>query len=609
MSAPHTLNQPKLLKPWISLASTLTLSISVTLGLAACSKPDEPLSTAQVKDLAATQGQTQGQIQADPHGEKLELTPKVIPQTDLPPEGTRSLFDHFAAQNHGVPYPFSKLVETLTKLNPDGKGPVLVMLPHGRSLLKGQANDEKPRVLLAADFQAPNTEAALGVNMRGQMFLGFTENANEIEVLSYNEAAGRFEFQLVQDYTETGSRKLVYAKRQICLTCHQGGAPIFSQRPWNETNAATQTIQNILTARKAAGQDPHSYLGLPTAVPLSEPERFDELTDVANFFASTQKLWLDGCGKGDEGIACRKTLFKLALEYKAQPGDFKEEGPIVNVLKELQHASLGSRSIVVAESDLVNRDPYAEIGGWKGFWRQFTSANIKLGDGAKNNEDLEAFDKLPKLSVALDPLTKRTPKRSLTAENVDGVYGVASLMTESDIQGLMKRANFQVGAIKNAVDQLPNDLFGERQFERVRLVQALMESKALPGPTKTLQYAFTDVSEMSPPVASGEPPLTLAANSPLMPFKEYCFSCHRGNPSKRLNFLGADTEDKVLAELRDKIEVRDALDWERYRGTDKASILMPPTDSAQYAKLVEHLKKNPEALKAMRATVPGLFSL
>jgi hypothetical protein len=581
------------------------LMLCLTLGVSGCGKTDEQLSTAQVTDLAATQSQTQ----TDVNSEKLEITPRVIPQTDLPPQGTRSLFDHFAAQNHGVPYPFSKLVETLGKMNPEGKAPVLVMIPHGRSLLKGQANDEKPRVLLAADFQSPNTEAALGVNMRGQMFLGFTENANEIEVLSYNEAAGRFEFQLVQDYTETGSRKLVYAKRQICLTCHQGGAPIFSQRPWTETNASTQTIQNILTARKSAGLDPHSYLGLPTSVPLSEPERYDELTDVANFFATTQKLWLDGCGKGDEGVACRKTLFKLALEYKAQPGDFKEEGAIVSTLRELQKSGLGNKPILVAESDLVNRDPYAEIGGWKGFFRKFTSANIKLGDGAKNNEDLEAFDKLPKLSVALDPLTKRLPKRSLTAESIDGVYGVASLMTESDIQGLMKRANFKIGTLTSAVDQLPNELFGERQFERVRLVQALMESKSMPGPSKTLQYAFTDVSEMSPPVASGEPPLELSVNSPLLPYKEYCFSCHRGNPSKRLNFLGADTEDKVLAELKDKIEVRDALDWDRYKGTDKASILMPPTDSAQYAKLLEHLKKDPDALKSMRATVPGLFSL
>lgn len=583
----------------------IALMLCLSLGVGGCGKTDEQLSTAQVTDLAAAQSQTQTEI----NSEKLEITPRVIPQTDLPPEGTRSLFDHFAAQNHGVPYPFSKLVETLGKMNPEGKAPVLVMIPHGRSLLKGQANDEKPRVLLAADFQAPNTEAALGVNMRGQMFLGFTENANEIEVLSYNEAAGRFEFQLVQDYTETGSRKLVYAKRQICLTCHQGGAPIFSQRPWTETNASTQTIQNILTARKSAGLDPHSYLGLPTSVPLSEPERYDELTDVANFFATTQKLWLDGCGKGDEGVACRKTLFKLALEYKAQPGDFKEEGAIVSTLKDLQKSGLGNKPILVAESDLVNRDPYAEIDGWKGFFRKFTSANIKLGDGAKNNEDLEAFDKLPKLSVALDPLTKRLPKRSLTAESIDGVYGVASLMTESDIQGLMKRANFKIGTLTGAVDHLPNELFSEHQFERVKLVKALMESKDLPGPSKTLQYAFTDVSEMSPPVASGEPPLELSVNSPLLPYKEYCFSCHRGNPSKRLNFLGADTEDKVLAELKDKIEVRDALDWDRYKGTDKASILMPPTDSAQYAKLLEHLKKDPEALKAMRATVPGLFSL
>ena len=569
-------------------------------------RDDKPLSQASVAALAKNA--------APVEAEKL-LSTQVLSDEDLPPEGTRSLFDHLAAQAGGVPYPFEKLVETVQKLNPEGHPPVLVMLPHGRSLLKGQSDDTRPRVLLAADFQAPNTPAALGVNMRGQLFLGFVENANEIEVLSYNEAAGRFEFQLVQDYSATGARKLVYARRQICVTCHQGAAPIFSQRPWEETNGASGTTEAILRARTAAGVDPHTYLGIPTSAPLSAPERFDELTDIGNFFAATQTLWIDGCGDpaqlGATAVNCRKTQLKLALRYKAQPGDFREEGPLVERLRQAQTLSLGTRTIAVAESDLSNRNPVLEQQGIKAWFKQFTGARIKLGDGARNNEELDAFDKLPKLPLELDPLTRRPPKRVLNAQHVDAAYGLASLLTESDIQTLMHAADWQIAKLDQAVDKLPAELFGAKPFVRSTMVRALLSSRELPlvarqGP-RPLAFAYTEVSDMSPPVVSGVPPLALSANSALKPYETYCFSCHRGNPAKRLNFMGADSEDAVLAQMRDKVEIRDALDWERYDGTDKASILMPPRDSRQYALMKDAEKKDPKLRDTMRAVVPGLF--
>ena len=568
-----------------------------------------PTSTAKVAELAKQSDA--GRVQIN----ELALSDTVLSDDDLPPEGTRSLFDNIAAANNGVPYPFSKLVETLTKMNPSGEQPVIVMLPHGRSLLKGQSDDTKPRVLLAADFQAPNTPAALGVNTRRQLILGFVENADEIEVLSYNEAAGRFEFQLVQDYSATGARKLLYAKRQVCLTCHQGGAPIFSQRPWEETTAASGTIEAMLRARTQAGLDPHSYLGMPTVAPLSAPERFDELTDVGNFFATTQKLWLDGCGDpavlGQGAIECRKTALKLALKYKAEPGAFREEGPLVEKLRELQANSLGDKTVAVAESDLTNRNPVAEQQGFKAWLRSLTTARIKLGDGAKDNEDLEAFDQLPKLPLALDPLTKREPKRLITAEQIDGAYGLASLFTESDIDTLMQAANYEFTAVSNAIDTLPSHLFEAKPFERVKMMQALLKSPALPvvrnnAPIE-LAYAYSDVSDMSAPMASGAPALQLSFNSPLQNYENYCFSCHRGNPAKRLNFMGADTAATVLAQIREKVEIRDALDWARYEGTDKASIIMPPPDSKQYALMKEELARNPELLIDMRKQVPSLF--
>lgn len=567
--------------------------VAAVFGLSAYLFPSGP----SVTQLATVKGVT------DPDA----LSTQLISAEDLPPEGTRSLFDHVVSQANGVPYPFEKLVETIQKLDSSGQAPVVVMLPQGRSLLKAQANDSHPRVLMAADFQTGNGKSSLGLNTRGQLFLGFVENANEIEVLSYNEAAGRFEFQLVQDYSETGARKLVYAKRAVCTTCHQGGAPIFSQRPWAETNASEKSAEAILTARKAAGLDAEHYLGFPVKVGLGVPERFDELTDVGNFFAATQKLWLDACGNNDTGRQCRRQMLKLAVAYTADPGSFNADAPAAARLKTLQAQGLGLRQIAVPESDINNRDPYAQAKTLREKLVAVFNRPHKPGEGAKNNEDLEAFDRLPKLPAALDPLTQRPAKRQLKSTDVDGAFGVASLLTYSDVDSLIAAAGGKIDGVYQAIDRAPDSLFDAKPFVRVHMMQALLNPAVIASVAASPRYAMLDTSEMSPPVSIGLPPLALPGQSPLNDYQKYCFSCHRGNPQKRLNFMAGKDEAEVLAVLKKKSDVRDALDWERYLGTDKASKLMPPTDSAQYRLMSAEVKKDPKLLERMKSVIPGLF--
>lgn len=520
---------------------------------------------------------------------------KVISREDLPPEGTRALFDHLVAQADGVPWPFEKLVAMIAKRDPSGAQPLVLMVPDGRSLLKGQADYAHPRILMAADFQAPGSPASLGLAPRGQLFLGFTAQANEIEVISYNEAAGRFEFQLVQDYTANGARKLVYAKRAVCESCHQGGTPIFSVRPWNETNGQPETAARITAAVGA-----ERYLDFSTAVPLATPERYDELTDVGNFIVASQKLWLDQCADA----ACRRVLLKLALSYARAPGDFVADGPAVAELRTLQ-AAANAKPIAVPQSDLPNRDPIGEAKGIKGWWRGLFKPKIKLGDGAKTNEDLEAFDRLPKLPPEQDPLTSRAPKRLLTASDIDGVYGLASLFTPDDVQRLKSASGFAWTAVEQGVDRLPESFFAHAPFSRVKTLQVLLPLVSASATVPA--YCCLDVGEMSPPIASGEAPVQLAADSKLQPFAHFCFACHRGNPSKRLNFMSGATEAEVRQNIEAKSEIRDALDWDRYRGTDKAAKLMPPVDAPQHAAMEEAIKQNPKLLEEMRAVVPGLF--
>ena len=529
---------------------------------------------------------------------------KLIHGDDLPPPGTRSLFDHLIAQNDVLPYPFEKLIALLGKQDPANQPPLVVMIPYGRSLLKASADYEHPRVLVTADFQAPETSAALGFAPRGQLFLGFVENAHEIEVLSYNEAAGRFEFQLVQDYCEGCLPKLVYAKRAICTTCHQGAVPIFPQRPWNETNGQPQTAAKIVEARQAAGFNHERYLTALIANPLSAPERFDELTDVGEFIPVTQRIWLDACANADTGVDCRRQMLKLALLYLWSPGEFDDKSKDAQRLRDLQARSWPASGIAVPGNDLFNRDPLAESRGIRGWLHDLTTPKPKPGEGAKNNEDLEAFDKLPKLPAGLDPLTPRAPKRILTAQDIDGAFGVAALFTDSDFKTLEKAAKHERDTLLAAVDKIDPDFFKPAPYSRVKAMQALtiaLGAKKAPG------YCCLETADMSPPVASGEPPVAISKGSPLENFEHYCFACHRGNPSKRLNFMAGKSEADVLAHIKEKSEIRDVLDWARYRGTDKENKLMPPADAAQRRELERALADNPKLLEQMRAVVPGLF--
>ena len=52
------------------------------------------------------------------------LSDSVLSSEDLPPPGTRSLFDHLVAQNDGLPYPFDQLVEMIRQLADEPWAPV-----------------------------------------------------------------------------------------------------------------------------------------------------------------------------------------------------------------------------------------------------------------------------------------------------------------------------------------------------------------------------------------------------------------------------------------------------------------------------------------------------
>jgi len=219
-------------------------------------------------------------------------------QDDLPPLG-RSRFDQLIG-SQPVPYPFSRLLNVINRqMQTDAGGlpPLKVtLIPLGRSLQREAGAPDYfsfPRVVAAADGASKPGIPPL----KDRLFLGYHEKGAVIEVISYNDAAGRFEFQVVRDYRQGKAPQLFYARRSLCLACHQNGAPIFARPLWDETPANPAIAARLRDTRRdfygirAGGTDIAYFI--------------DAASDRANMFAVWQTLWQRGCGRGEAGGRCR----------------------------------------------------------------------------------------------------------------------------------------------------------------------------------------------------------------------------------------------------------------------------------------------------------------
>ncbi len=519
----------------------------------------------------------------------------LISREDLPPEGTRSLVDFIFAENNGIPYPFEKMIEVLASYDQDGKAPASLMIPFSRSLLKASSDLAQPRVVIAADME-PGNSSELQPQFKGRLFMGLSQGADEIELVSYNELAGRYEFQLIKDYKVGGTPKLVYAQRSICLACHTNEATIFPVRPWQETTADPAVTTH---AKQRIGSD--SYHGLPVAGSLAIADRIDGFTDVGNSISTTQRIWIDGCGAGDTGNRCRSRMLELALAFAMNPGGFNEADPRIAELLQLQQQNWPASGVVLANNDLMNRAPLEDAldgPSTREVVREMVDSVVAMLT-RKPADEVSDFNALPPLPASQDPLTPRAHKAVYDASSLEGVYGVAQLFSPQDIALLETLSNYDPAKIAAAV-QAYN--WPQQPFKRIAVMQQLGSHFG-----KQLSYAYADTSKLSDPLLDGEPPLDITDGSVLEHYEQYCFGCHRGNPSAKLNFMGGETEAVVLEKIADTETIREALDWERYAGTSKANKIMPPETSWQRRKLAKAIKEGNDPLPEMREAVPSMF--
>jgi hypothetical protein len=303
------------------------------------------------------------------HG-KTEVAMWVVdpaqPGESLPPRG-RSLFDRlFTRERNGkveydVPFPFEKLLDRLdaqlvrdkSASQPASKR---VLIPLGRSLQRTAAAPgyfNFPRVVVAVDSHPASSSALL---LKDRIYLGYQEKSDLLEVISYNETAGRFEFQLVKNYRAGAAPQVVYANRNLCFSCHQNGAPIFSRALWEETNANPEIAALLVASGKRFyGVAPERGVDIPYAIDIAIKR--------ANGFALTQRLWQEGCGGADlPARRCRSALFTAALRHVLAEG---RKAPIKSSFTgsaTLAHFRAESirrwpAGLALSASDIPNRNP------------------------------------------------------------------------------------------------------------------------------------------------------------------------------------------------------------------------------------------------------------
>ncbi len=504
---------------------------------------------------------------ADSTGYRAEATPAatVSPSQDgignrleaigvnLPPIG-RSLFDKLImneANGEGahVPFPLRKLLAELAAragCGADQGGCYrAVLIPLGRSLQRTAAAPEffkYPRIVVAFNAEPRRAAKDFFPLLKDRLYLGYQEKSNLIEVISYNEEASRFEFQLVKDYRDNALPRIFYANRAVCVSCHQNQAAIFSRQVWDETNANPE----IATRLKSARDD---FLGLPASVGVDVPNAIDDATDRANLYSAYQALWRDGCGKRSlEARWCRAQALRAALQYRLT----------------------GERGFDQSSAAFTQRFLAPLQRNWQLHWPD----GIRIPNNDIPNRDPLQFadsERLAHVPARFEPLLTRGHKEiwQFETDRYRLIKGVGEFFSSADMRLLAERLDLNVeqeanrsdadlfvspgfAVLDEAIEHMINDPDGQVALDsatirREPLLRALFRALGMQQ-ADTCCLSDFDL----PPAVMDEHPGTYHVGPPptgLGPFYAHCARCHATREAFPPNFMHGSV-DRVEGTLR-----------------------------------------------------------
>jgi len=266
------------------------------------------------------------------------------------------LFLH-EADKYRIPYPFERLIEALESRLDNGDHPAVrqVFVPIGRSLQRDTPAPDYfhfPRMVIALEGEPVTTDEQAGQVMEYRLFIAHQPKTETLEVISYNDAAGRFEFQVVENYSADESPRVRPANRVMCMSCHHNAAPIFAVTPWRETSF------NVKVANKLVAALPGQFSSLIGVVTL-DAGVIDVLAERANYLSAVQAIWKQGC----DTFTCRGAMLRAALQYRLS-GESSFDSTAASYLRdyvaELTHnwVQKWPRGLALPGSRLSDRNPF-----------------------------------------------------------------------------------------------------------------------------------------------------------------------------------------------------------------------------------------------------------
>lgn len=519
-----------------------------------------------------------------------------------------SLFEEITAD--GVPFPYKALLSKIERAT--GCAPrrctASVLIPLGRSLQRTTAAPDffrYPRVVTAV-----TDEGSTQRRMKDRLFLGYQERSGLIEVISYNEAAGRFEFQVVRDYRAGGRPRVVPADRAVCVSCHQNHSAIFSRQQWDETNA------NPKIAAAIAAQQPRGTTSLHgVAIHGGDhlPNSIDDAADRANLIAVIQRVWRDACDR-----SCRPAAVAAALQYRLSQGQGFTARPDIAA----GFSRVWPEGLAIPEPDLPNRDlpliavdvsaefealkPRAPRDIWKPsdalLEARFVSGLAALFAESDVDALVSALGKVaaPRRVLRADCSLSR---EQMTCSGDFAMSATAAVVERLVIDGgELTEILIARGAVTRR-GQPARTIAGER-IERLELKSAARSTRATltlvdDFPVLRLALDRTDWSDVFTPdslrLAVGLKPLWRCCTKPpvaVVPehrselpeiaaaFSVACGSCHSGAERSPPNFLAGDAVriDAALHHCAPRIFVRLAM-WQVPQAARK-KVPMPPPRAA-----------------------------
>jgi hypothetical protein len=424
------------------------------------------------------------------------------------------------------PFPFEALLRRIEQRLGCAPGACTtgVLIPFGRSLQRTVAAPDylaSPRIVVAVTGEGSGPAHA-----KDRLYLGYQPRGELLEVISYNDAAGRFEFQLLHDYRAGVRPRLVMAEREVCLACHQNHAPIFSRPLWQETNANPR----LAAAMREAGHGSGRIEGVALVRGVDLPNAIDEATDRANLYSVTQRLWREACDAG-----CRAAAVAAAFEYGRSGG--RRFDPVPGLAA--RFAERWPDGLAVPNPDVPNRDPLADPAS--------PPAHVPAA--------FEALQPRPALETwqgGDEWLERRF------------VRGIAAFLADADLAAVAT-------APERARQRLLDQDWGDVPLSRVSLRAAL-------GLAADAECCRSPGATAGPTVPRGGREVVSARAAG---FVTHCARCHATSERAPPNFLAGDARrvEASLASCAPRIYVRLAM-WQAVAAA-RVKVPMPPPRAAR----------------------------